>query len=269
MNLADSAVPGAVAAATAEIATAIDAIADRMRGGGRLYVGAGTSGGIAALDASECVATFSTSPDTVIAVVAGGEGATPLLQAVAEDDRVAGANDLRALDVGPADAVVGVSASGATPYVLGGPRSRYPRRRAHRLRRVDPRLRARGIRRARDRGRRRVGVHRGLDAPQGGDCAEAGAQHDLDRIHDSAGKDVRKPDGRRRRCKREAARARPAHRPRCDGRVACGRRRRARRGGRKRPRCHRLAADRDDRRGARARLDESGQSIARAVESSS
>ena len=75
-----------------------------MRGGGRLvYVGAGTSGGIAALDASECVATFSTFPDTVIAVVVGGEGATPLLQAVAEDDRVAGANDLRALDApGPA-----------------------------------------------------------------------------------------------------------------------------------------------------------------------
>jgi N-acetylmuramic acid 6-phosphate etherase len=120
MNAADSAVPSAVAEAARQIATAIDAIAARLSAGGRLlYVGAGSSGRIAALDASECVATFSTPADTIVAVVAGGETAPPLVQAAAEDDREAGVNDLLAVRVSAADAVVGLSASGSTPYVLG------------------------------------------------------------------------------------------------------------------------------------------------------
>ena len=87
--------PAAVAAASTEIARAIDAIAARMRAGGRLvYVGAGSSGLLAALDAAECEATFSTPPGLVVAVVAGGGGAAPLAQAAAEDDRDAGARDL-------------------------------------------------------------------------------------------------------------------------------------------------------------------------------
>jgi N-acetylmuramic acid 6-phosphate etherase len=120
MNIADSAVPEAVAAASAEIAAAVEAISDRLRRGGRLvYVGAGSSGHLAALDAAECVTTFSTHPDQVVALVAGGARTSPVLQAAAEDDRLAGAHDLGVLEVGPADAVVGVSASGSTPYVLG------------------------------------------------------------------------------------------------------------------------------------------------------
>jgi N-acetylmuramic acid 6-phosphate etherase len=120
MNAADSSVPSAVAEAGHQIAAAIDAIAARMSAGGRLlYVGAGSSGRIAALDASECVATFSAPADTVVAVVAGGETAPPLVQAAAEDDDGAGADDLRTLRVSSADAVVGISASGSTPYVLG------------------------------------------------------------------------------------------------------------------------------------------------------
>ena len=120
MNAFDAAVPGAVAAVSASIAAAVDAIAERMRVGGRLvYVGAGSSGRIAALDAAECEATFSTPPGSVVALVAGGETAPPLVQAAAEDDRAGGAGDLTALDIGPGDAVVGVSASGTTPYVLG------------------------------------------------------------------------------------------------------------------------------------------------------
>ena len=121
MNDEDSTVPAAVAAASTEIAGAIDAIAARMRAGGRLvYVGAGSSGLLAALDAAECEATFSTPPGLVTAVVAGGGGAAaPLAQAAAEDDRDAGARDLGALDVRPGDAIVGVSASGSTPYVVG------------------------------------------------------------------------------------------------------------------------------------------------------
>jgi len=120
MNAQDSTVPEAVAAAATAITGAIDAIADRMRAGGRLvYAGAGSSGLIAALDASECEATFSTPPGVVVAIVAGGTVATPLAKAAAEDDRDAGARDLGLLDIRPEDAVMGVSASGSTPYVVG------------------------------------------------------------------------------------------------------------------------------------------------------
>jgi N-acetylmuramic acid 6-phosphate etherase len=120
MNASDATVPGAVAAAAPAIARAVDAITERLHGGGRLvYVGAGSSGRIAALDASECEATFSTQPGMVVALVAGGETAPAFVQAAAEDDRDSGVADLEALSVGAADAVVGVSASGATPYVLG------------------------------------------------------------------------------------------------------------------------------------------------------
>ncbi len=120
MNTVDATVPSAVAAVAPAIAEAVDATAARLRAGGRLvYVGAGSSGRIAALDASECEATFSTPPGMVVALVAGGESAPALVQAAAEDDRAAGVADVEALDVDTADAVVGVSASGSTPYVLG------------------------------------------------------------------------------------------------------------------------------------------------------
>jgi N-acetylmuramic acid 6-phosphate etherase len=120
MNAFDATVPIAVAAAAPSIAAAVDAIAERLRAGGRLvYVGAGSSGRIAALDASECEATFATPPGLVTALVAGGETAPALTQAVAEDDREAGVADLHALEIITADSVVGVSASGSTPYVLG------------------------------------------------------------------------------------------------------------------------------------------------------
>lgn len=116
MNEADSTVPAAVGAVAADIAAVVDAVAERLRAGGRLvYVGAGSSGMIAALDASECEATFSVPPGVVVALVAGG-AAMPL---EAEDDGESGARDVLAIQVGPADAVVGVSASGSTPYVLG------------------------------------------------------------------------------------------------------------------------------------------------------
>lgn len=120
MNELDAGVAPAVRSAAPAIALAIDAIADRLRAGGRLvYAGAGSSGRIGALDASECESTFSTEPGQVVALVAGGASATPLEQEAAEDDREAGERDVAALDVGPADCVLGVSASGRTPYVLG------------------------------------------------------------------------------------------------------------------------------------------------------
>jgi N-acetylmuramic acid 6-phosphate etherase len=120
MNRADRVVPDAVAGARDELAAAIDAVVEQLRQGGRLvYVGAGSSGRIAAVDASECESTFSTPTGLVVAVVAGGIHASPLEQEAAEDDRDAGRAAMSELAVGPADAVVGISASGRTPYVLG------------------------------------------------------------------------------------------------------------------------------------------------------
>ena len=120
MLRADEAVLPAVAAATAAIAATIDAVSARLEHGGRLiYVGAGSSGRLAALDAAECESTFSTTPGQVVALVAGGIASPPLEQEAAEDDSAAGAADIGALEVGPDDAVVGISASGRTPYVVG------------------------------------------------------------------------------------------------------------------------------------------------------
>jgi N-acetylmuramic acid 6-phosphate etherase len=119
MNAEDATVPAAVAAVAAQIALAVEAIANGLRQGGRLiYVGAGSSGRIAAVDASECESTFSTPPGKVVSLLAGGTHASPIEQEAAEDDREAGGADVAALDLRPEDVVVGVSASGRTPYVV-------------------------------------------------------------------------------------------------------------------------------------------------------
>ncbi|MEV4168208.1 N-acetylmuramic acid 6-phosphate etherase [Nonomuraea sp. NPDC049709] len=120
MNQADAAVPAAVAVVIPAISAAIDAIAARMSEGGRLlYVGAGTSGRLAVLDASECPPTFGTDPSLVQGIIAGGPDALTRSVEGAEDDAAAGAAALRDLEVGPLDSVVGVSASGRAPFVLG------------------------------------------------------------------------------------------------------------------------------------------------------
>jgi N-acetylmuramic acid 6-phosphate etherase len=116
----DRAVPDAVGGAASQIVVAIEVVADSLQRGGRLiYVGAGSSGRIAALDASECETTFSSPPGKVVSLLAGGVLASPAQQEAAEDDRSAGASDVGALDLRAEDVVVGVSASGRTPYVLG------------------------------------------------------------------------------------------------------------------------------------------------------
>ncbi|MFD7235705.1 N-acetylmuramic acid 6-phosphate etherase [Streptomyces syringium] len=120
MNDEDATVPAAVATRLPEIAAAIDAAAARMAGGGRLvYAGAGTAGRLGVLDASECPPTFNTDPAEVVGLIAGGPSA--LVRAVegAEDSAELAAADLAALGIGPADTVVGVSASGRTPYAIG------------------------------------------------------------------------------------------------------------------------------------------------------
>ncbi len=121
MNSEDAGVPAAVAAALDDVARAVDLAAEALGRGGRLvYLGAGTSGRIASLDAAEVPPTFGLEPGRVVAVLAGGPEA--LTQAVegAEDDALSAVADVRALDVGPSDCVVGVTASGTTRFVLGG-----------------------------------------------------------------------------------------------------------------------------------------------------
>ncbi len=102
------------------IGTAVDAIAARLARGGRLhYFGAGTSGRIALGDAAEMPPTFSVSPDLVVAHIAGGHAAIARAVEGAEDDAQAGADDVSAARIGERDAVIGLSASGQAPYVLG------------------------------------------------------------------------------------------------------------------------------------------------------
>ncbi len=120
----DLSVPGAVGRALPEIEAVATAAARSIGGGGRLiYVGAGTSGRLGVLDAAECPPTFGTSPETVLALIAGGPEAVFTAREGAEDDGDAGEAELAALDPTAADTVVGIAASGVTPYVHGALRA--------------------------------------------------------------------------------------------------------------------------------------------------
>lgn len=121
INKEDKKVALAVEKETENIAKAVDLIADRLGSGGRLiYLGCGTSGRLGILDAAECPPTYSTDPDQVIGVIAGG--AEAIFKAVegAEDSKELGAEDLKKLGLSSADVLVGLAASGRTPYVIGG-----------------------------------------------------------------------------------------------------------------------------------------------------
>jgi N-acetylmuramic acid 6-phosphate etherase len=123
MNAEDAKVVAAVGAEAAAIARAIEWTAARFRQGGRLiYVGAGTSGRLGVLDASECPPTFSTPPEMVVGLIAGGPGALTRAIEGAEDRPERGAADLEAIGVSGRDLVVGIATSGRTPYVLGAVR---------------------------------------------------------------------------------------------------------------------------------------------------
>lgn len=120
MNDADQSVPAAIGAAMGAIVPAIEAITARLAAGGRLrYVGAGTAGRLGVLDASECPPTFGTPPDLVRGIIAGGPRAITEASEGAEDDLQAGARSMADEGIGPLDAVVGVAASGRTPFVIG------------------------------------------------------------------------------------------------------------------------------------------------------
>ncbi|MGZ4492211.1 MAG: N-acetylmuramic acid 6-phosphate etherase, partial [Nocardioidaceae bacterium] len=116
---AEATVPAALAGAETALVAAVRLAAAALAQGGRVvYVGAGTPGRLAALDAAECPPTFGTAPDRVVALLAGGVDAAGRAIEGAEDHAELGRDDLLALDPGPADLVVGIAASGRTPYVL-------------------------------------------------------------------------------------------------------------------------------------------------------
>lgn len=120
MNDEDATVASAVRAALADIAQAVDEISARMRQDGRLiYVGAGTSGRLGVLDAVECVPTFSVPIGLVVGIIAGGAPALTQPVEGAEDSREGGRDDLLAHNITANDSVVGIAASGRTPYVIG------------------------------------------------------------------------------------------------------------------------------------------------------
>jgi N-acetylmuramic acid 6-phosphate etherase len=120
INAEDRNVAEAVGREIPAIARAVDAIATALSSGGRLfYIGAGTSGRLGVLDASECPPTFGVSPETVQGIIAGGERALTRATEATEDDPAAGARDLLARGFTAKDVLAGLAASGRTPYVLG------------------------------------------------------------------------------------------------------------------------------------------------------
>jgi N-acetylmuramic acid 6-phosphate etherase len=117
----DATVPAAVAQARKQIAQAIDLIEAAFRSGGRLiYIGAGTSGRLGVLDAAECPPTFGTPPEMVVGLIAGGAPALVRSVEGAEDDPAAARSALDELRVSPQDVVMGIAASGTTPFVQAG-----------------------------------------------------------------------------------------------------------------------------------------------------
>jgi N-acetylmuramic acid 6-phosphate etherase len=121
INAEDAKVAHAVEQELPQIARAIEEIAARLRRGGRLiYMGAGTSGRLAALDAAECPPTFNTPPGLIVACIAGGPIALDNAVEDVEDNAEAGRSDIAHLSPGKDDTLVGIAASGRTPYVLGG-----------------------------------------------------------------------------------------------------------------------------------------------------
>lgn len=120
INKEDKTVPDAVEKAIPQIEKLAEAVSDKMLMGGRLfYIGAGTSGRLGIVDASECPPTYGVPPGLVIGIIAGGDKAITSAVEFAEDDREQGWKDLESYDVSDKDVVIGIAASGTTPYVIG------------------------------------------------------------------------------------------------------------------------------------------------------
>lgn len=121
INAEDNTVPQAVKRIIPEIEPLVDVITIRLQNGGRLfYIGAGTSGRLGIVDASECPPTFGVSHDMVVGLIAGGDGAIRKAVEFAEDDTEQAIIDMEAYAISDKDVVIGLAASGTTPYVIGG-----------------------------------------------------------------------------------------------------------------------------------------------------
>lgn len=121
INQEDKSVPSAVEKALPQITALVTITAEKMRNGGRLfYIGAGTSGRLGVVDASECPPTFGVPFDTVVGIIAGGDGAIRKAVEFAEDDAEQAWIDLSKYNITSKDVLVGIAASGTTPYVIGG-----------------------------------------------------------------------------------------------------------------------------------------------------
>lgn len=121
INDEDQTIAGAVRDQIEHIAALTDLVIHAIRSGGRLiYLGAGTSGRLGVLDASECPPTFQTDPSTIVGIIAGGDSALRKSSEHKEDDPQGAIDELEALEIGSEDVVVGIAAGGTTPYVLGG-----------------------------------------------------------------------------------------------------------------------------------------------------
>lgn len=121
MNREDRTVPDAVEKAIPQIEKLVQAIVQKMQNGGRLfYIGAGTSGRLGVLDASECPPTYGVPKNLIIGIIAGGDTALRNSVEAAEDNHLQAWHDLKAFDIDAADIVVGIAASGTTPYVIEG-----------------------------------------------------------------------------------------------------------------------------------------------------
>ena len=197
MNSEDRKVPDAIARVIPEIAIAVDLVVGALRAGGRLvYLGAGTSGRLGVLDAAECPPTFGTSPDLVVGLLAGGNEAMFHAVEGAEDSEERAVSDLERIGFAAADVLVGIAASGRTPYVIAG--LAHARRLGAATVSIacNPGISGESGGAGRHRaGQRPGGAHR-FDPPEGGYEPEAGAEHDLDRSDGPSGQGVRQPDGR-------------------------------------------------------------------------
>ena len=120
INKEDKTVPGAIEKVIPEIEKLVEVIVSKMQNGGRLfYMGAGTSGRLGIVDASECPPTYGVPHGMVIGIIAGGDAAIRKAVEFAEDSKEQGWNDLQEHEIGKEDVVIGIAASGTTPYVIG------------------------------------------------------------------------------------------------------------------------------------------------------
>ncbi|STR68297.1 N-acetylmuramic acid 6-phosphate etherase [Raoultella ornithinolytica] len=185
INQEDQQVAHAIAPYLPQIAQVVDKVAAAIQAGGRLiYIGAGTSGRLGILDASECPPTFGTRPEQVVGVIAGGHKA--ILSAVenVEDNKAQGALDLQNLNFSNRDVLVGLAASGRTPYVIGAMEYAHSQNAFVAIVSCNPHGEmARLADVAITPGRGSGSGHR-VYPSEGGNRAEAGAEHDLHRRHD-------------------------------------------------------------------------------------